>query len=112
MILTTVDALEALASVLDRTGGPVTLDRLVATLILSEMNDLRSSLADVLARDALGAALAHARQEADGYRDQYERALDEVHRLRRQLAETRLALAALREESGEHLERRKRELAE
>lgn len=40
-----------------------------------------------------GAALARARREADEYRTKYEAALSEEHRLRRQLAEVRRALA-------------------
>lgn len=93
MNITTTDALEVLAHALDRNGGAVTLDRMSATLILSELADLRGTLADMLSRDDLGATLARACQEADEYRTKYEAALSEAHRLRRQLAGVRRALA-------------------
>lgn len=57
--------------------------------------------ADMLSRDDLGAALARARQEADDYRAKYDAALNEAHRLRRQLAEVRRALAERQLEEGE-----------
>lgn len=41
----TADALQWLAAVLDADGrDPVTLDRMTATLILSELHDLRTAL--------------------------------------------------------------------
>lgn len=101
MSITTTDALEVLAHALDRNGGAVTLDRMSATLILSDLRDLRDALADLLSRDDLGAALARARREADEYRTKYEAALSEAHRLRRQLAEVRRALAERQLEEGE-----------
>ena len=92
--MTTADALEWLASVLDADGrDPLPCDRMMLTLVLSELSDLRSALT-VATQDSESAAALRAAQER---LEECRRALvarsQEIVRLKRRLEEKSRALA-------------------
>jgi len=90
----TADALEWLASVLDADGrDPVPCDRMMLTLVLSELSDLRSALTVATQGNEAAAAVRAAQERLEECRRALVARSQEIVRLKRRLEEKSRALA-------------------
>ena len=90
----TADALEWLASVLDADGrDPVPCDRMMLTLVLSELSDLRSALIEATQDNEMAAALRAANDRLEECRRQLIGRSQDVAVLKQRLEEKNRLLA-------------------
>ncbi|GIL24632.1 MAG: hypothetical protein BroJett042_31450 [Bacteroidota bacterium] len=91
--MTTADALEWLASVLDADGrDPVPCDRMGLTLVLSELSDLRSALTVATQGSESAAALRAANERLEECRRALVARSQEIVRLKRLVEEKNRAI--------------------
>lgn len=91
--MTTADALEWLASVLDADGAdPVPCDRMMLTVVLSELSDLRSALTVATQGSESAAALRAAQERLEECRRALVARSQEIVRLKRLVEEKNRAI--------------------